>query len=513
MKRRDFLITTLLSSGLIITDQLNTQAASIPDFSNSPFTLGVASGDPTADRVIIWTRLAPKPLEGGGMPNIRVPVQWKVAKDATMSEIVRQGTVIATPELGHSVHVDVTQLEANQVYWYQFQVGNYQSAIARTKTLPNPNAAVDEVRFAFASCQDWQNGYYVAHKHLAKEELDFVVFLGDYIYERSGNKNTVRQHQGEDCLTLEDYRNRYGEYKSDPNLQASHHRFPWIMTWDDHEVDNNYANLTAEDAQSLEQFQARRKAAYQAYYEHTPIRVSFQPGKDITLYRSFDLGNLGKLMVLDTRQYRSDQPCGDGAKPRCPEVTSKTATLLGTEQEQWLQSQLSDNSASWNIIAQQVMMAQYNLDPHPQKGMFNMDQWDGYVDCRRRLLNFLHDNEIPNPVVITGDLHSSWVNNLTLDFDDPTSPIVATEFVATSISSGFPQQYVSAVNVARVANPHVKFFEGSKHGYVRCTVTPEYLKSDYRVVSSVVDPQASIDTLQSFVVKNGQPGVLANSKN
>ncbi|ACB53722.1 phosphodiesterase/alkaline phosphatase D [Crocosphaera subtropica ATCC 51142] len=511
MKRRDFLITTLLSSGLIISDQLNTQAVSIPEFSNFPFSLGVASGDPLSDRIIIWTRLAPNPLKGGGMPKIRVPVQWKVAKDPKMIEIVRQGTVMATPELGHAVHVDVTQLEANQVYWYQFQVGEYESAIARTKTLPNFDASVDKVSFAFASCQDWQNGYYVAHKHLAEEDLDFVVFLGDYIYERSGNQNRVRQHQGDDCLTLEDYRNRYAQYKGDPNLQASHHRFPWIMTWDDHEVDNNYANLTPEDNQSLEAFQARRKAAYQAYYEHTPIRVSFPPEEDITLYRSFDLGNLGKLMVLDTRQYRSDQPCGDGGKPRCQEAKSETTTLLGTEQEQWLQSQLSNSSASWNIIAQQIMMAQYDLDPRPNQGIFNMDQWDGYIESRHRLLNFLHNNQISNPVVITGDIHSSWVNDLKLDFDDPRSPTVATEFVGTSISSQFPQEYIAPIKLARIVNPHVKFFEGTKHGYVRCTVTPEYFKSDYRVVSSVLDPDASVDTLQSFVVKNGQPGVLAKS--
>ena len=506
MKRRDFLITTLLTSGLIITDPWKSQAASIPEFSDSPFTLGVASGDTQSDRVIIWTRLAPKPLEGGGMPNIRVPVGWKMAKDPKMTEIVGQGTVMATPELGHSVHVDVTQLEANQVYWYQFQVGNYESAIARTKTLPNPNASVDQIKFAFASCQDWQNGYYVAHKHLAEEDLDFVVFLGDYIYERSGNKNTVRQHQGDDCMTLEEYRNRYAEYKSDPNLQAAHHRFPWNMTWDDHEVDNNYANLIPEDKQNLEDFRLRRKEAYQAYYEHTPIRISFQAAEEMAIYRSFELGNLGKLIVLDTRQYRSDQPCGDGGKPRCQEATSKTATLLGSQQEQWLQSQLSKSSASWNIIAQQIMMAQYDLDPRPQTGLFNMDQWDGYVESRRRLLKFVHDNQISNPVVITGDIHSSWVNDLKLDFDDPRSPTVATEFVGTSISSLFPQQYVAAVNLARIANPHVKFFEGSKHGYVRCTLTPDYFQSDYRLVSSVLDPKASIDTLQSFLVKNGQPG-------
>ncbi|MDJ0658429.1 MAG: alkaline phosphatase D family protein [Crocosphaera sp.] len=506
MKRRDFLITTLLSSGLIATNQWKSQFASIPDLSKSPFTLGVASGDPTSDRVIIWTRLAPFPLKGGGMPNIRVPVQWKVAKDPKMSEIVRQGTVIATPELGHSVHVDVTQLEANHFYWYQFELGSYKSAIARTKTFPNPNAVVDKIKFAFASCQDWQNGYYVAHQHLAEEELDFVVFLGDYIYEKSGDKNTIRQHQGEDCFTLEDYRNRYAQYKSDSNLQASHHRFPWIVTWDDHEVDNNYANLSPEDDQSLEQFKARRKAAYQAYYEHMPIRVSFQPEEEITLYRSFDLGKLGKLMVLDTRQYRSDQPCGDGGKPRCQDAKSETTTLLGSEQEQWLESQLSQSSASWNIMAQQIMMAQYDVDPRPGQGIYNMDQWDGYVECRHRLLKFLYDNQISNPVVITGDIHSSWVNDLKLDFDDPKSPTVATEFVGTAISSAFPQQYIPTIKLARLANPHVKFFEGTKNGYVRCTVTSESFQSDYRVVSTVLDTQASIETLQSFMVKKGQPG-------
>ncbi|MEL4895977.1 alkaline phosphatase D family protein [Crocosphaera sp. Alani8] len=510
MKRRDFLITTLLTSGLATIDPWESQAASIPEFSQSPFTLGVASGDPQSDRIIIWTRLAPKPLEGGGMPSLRVPVAWKMAEDPEMIKIVRQGMAMAIPELGHSVHVDVTQLEANQVYWYQFEVGNYKSAIARTKTLPNPDASVEEIKFAFASCQDWQNGYFVAHQHLADEDLDFVVFLGDYIYERSG-KTKIRQHLGEECITLEDYRNRYAQYKGDRNLQAAHHRFPWIMTWDDHEVDNNYANLIPEDEQTLEEFRLRRKVAYQAYYEHTPIRVSFQTAENMAIYRSFQLGNLGKLIVLDTRQYRTDQPCGDGGQPRCQGATVETATLLGKEQEQWLQAQLTNSSASWNIMAQQIMMAQYDIDPRPKKELFNMDQWDGYVDCRRRFLSFLHENKISNPVVITGDIHSSWVNDLKLDFDDLQSPTVATEFVATSISSVFPIRYVAAVNLTRRNNPHVKFFNGTKHGYVRCTVTPEFFKSDFRAVSTISSVNASIDTLQSFVVKNGQPGVQINS--
>ncbi|MGK7930133.1 MAG: alkaline phosphatase [Microcystaceae cyanobacterium] len=511
MKRRNFLITTLLTTGLMIAKQRETQSASIPEFSESPFTLGVASGDPKSDRLIIWTRLAYQPLQNKQIPNIAIPIQWQVAADPQMRQIVKQGTVLAVPELGHSVHVDVTELEANQFYWYQFQVGDHKTAIARTKTTPKDDSDLSEVRFAFASCQDWQNGYYVAHKHLAQEELDFVIFLGDYIYEGGALNKAVRKHQGPDCITLEDYRNRYAQYKSDPNLQAVHHRFPWIMTWDDHEVDNNYANLTPEDDQTLEDFRARRNAAYQAYYEHMPIRLSFSPEEEMTLYRSFNLGNLGKFIVLDTRQYRSDQPCGDGAKPRCSQANEEEQTLLGSKQEHWLQSQLSNSNARWNIIAQQIMMAQYDLDPRPNKGMFNMDQWDGYVKHRHRVLNYLHNNQISNPVVITADLHSSWVNNLKLDFADPQSPIVATEFVGTSISSRFPQEYVKAVKLAKIANPHVKFFEGTKHGYVRCLLTPEYLKSDYRVVSTILDPEGEIDTLASFMVKNGQPGVTTST--
>ena len=496
----------LLGSGLISTNLRKTQSADIPKFSESPFTLGVASGDPQADRVILWTRLAPKPLQGGGMPNQAVRVQWKVATDPQMQQVVRRGTAIALPELAHSVHVDVTRLEANRFYWYQFQVGDYQSAIARTKTTPTADSAVDESRFAFASCQDWENGYYVAQQHLSREELDLVVFLGDYIYEGASNPKAVRQHQGEECLSLEDYRNRYAQYKGDPDLQAAHHRFPWIVTWDDHEVDNNYAQLISEDNQSLETFRGRRAAAYQAYYEHMPVRLELEKGQAMKLYRSFSLGNLGKLMVLDTRQYRGDQPCGDGAKPRCEDASDEKATLLGTEQEEWLMTQLSESSARWNVIAQQIMMAQYDLDPRPQQGRFNMDQWDGYLKARNRLMNLLYNDQISNPVVITGDLHSSWVNDLKLDFEDSQSPIIGTEFVGTSVSSQFPEEYIAAVQLARKANPHVKFFEGSKHGYVRCTLTPEYFKSDYRVVSSILDQQASIETLASFVVKNGQPG-------
>jgi alkaline phosphatase D len=446
------------------------------------------------------------------MPPVEVPVAWQIARDRQMRRVVQRGTVMASPTLAHSVHVEVKGLEPAQTYWYQFQAGGEASRVGRTRTAPATQEQISRLAFAFASCQDWQNGLYVAHKHLAEEELDFVVFLGDYIYEGAANPQAFRQHQGGDCLTLTDYRNRYAQYKSDPHLQAAHAAFPWIVTWDDHEVDNNYANLSSEDGQDIQSFAQRRAAAYQAYYEHLPLRLASLPqAASMQLYRRFSFGNLATFNILDTRQYRSDQPCGDGTKPRCEGALDEAQTMMGAQQEQWLQQGLTESAALWNVIAQQVMLAQYNISPRPEVGVFNLDQWDGYVAARRRLLAFLQQRQPANPVVITGDLHSSWVNDLKLDFDNPASPTLGAEFVGTSISSNFPSRYAAAVSLVRAANPQTKFFEGTKHGYVRCHLTPKFWQTDYRVVSSLTEPDASISTLASFVVETGQPGAQRNS--
>ncbi|WP_238178415.1 alkaline phosphatase D family protein [Calothrix sp. 336/3] len=504
--RRNFLIGTGFLTGLVVTSQWQPVLA-YPKFQNYPFSLGVASGDPLPDGFVIWTRLAPDPLNGGGMPPEPVEVRWQVALDENMRRVVRRGKVLANPDFAHSVHVEVEGLESGRWYWYQFKVGKEVSPIGRTRTAPAYYSSVKEFKFAFVSCQDWENGFYTAFRHMAEEDLDCVVHLGDYIYEYAPEAGKPRQHNSPEITTLADYRNRHALYKTDKYLQAVHQYFPWIVTWDDHEVENNYANLIPEENQSSKEFITRRINAYQAYYEHMPLRKSSLPrGVNLQLYRRFTFGNLAEFNVLDTRQYRSDQPCGDGLKPRCVDAFNSEATMTGTKQEKWLFKGLDKSQARWNVIAQQTMLAEFDFDPRPDIGVFNLDQWDGYVAARDRLLKYLYQRQPNNPVVITGDIHSSWVHDLKLDFKNPASVTVGTEFIGTSISSDFPKEFIAPVQAALSDNPHTKFFDGANRGYVRCKLTPELWQSDYRVVSSIVDENGTISTLASFVVQNGIPG-------
>ncbi|MFN6568732.1 alkaline phosphatase [Dendronalium sp. ChiSLP03b] len=505
-RRRNFLLGAGFFTGLAVASQ-ELPALAKPRFSDYPFKLGVASGDPLPDGVVLWTRLAPEPLYGGGMPLRNVVVRWQVALDENMRKVVQRGTVLATPALAHSVHVDVRGLEPGRWYWYQFQVGSEDSPIGRTRTPGAFNNAIKQLNFAFVSCQDWQNGFYTAYRHIVNEELDLVVHLGDYIYEYGPQSGGPRQHNSPEIVTLQDYRNRHALYKTDPNLQAAHAAFPWIVTWDDHEVENNYANLIPEENQSQQAFVTRRANAYQAYYEHMPLRRSSLPNRaDMQLYRRLTFGDLAEFHVLDTRQYRTDQPCNDGLKPRCIQALDANATMTGAKQEQWLFRGLDKSRSRWNVIAQQTMLAEYDFDGRPEIGVFNMDQWDGYVAARDRLLSFLNQRQPSNPIVITGDIHSSWVHDLKLDFKNPASATVGTEFVGTSITSDFPTSFIAPVQAALSDNPHTKFFDGAFRGYVRCKLTQERWQSDYRAVSSIIDPNASISTLASFVVQNGQPG-------
>ena len=507
VRRRQLLIGAGAFTGLAVASQWPKRVVAQPRFSAYPFSLGVASGDPLPRSVVLWTRLAPDPLNGGGMPSYPVAVRWQVATDERMRHIVRQGTAIATADLGHSVHAIAQGLQPGRWYWYQFRVGNEVSPVGRTRTAPAQNDHVAQLRFAFASCQDWQNGYYTAYKHMAEEDLDLVVHLGDYIYEYGPETGGPRQHNSPEIISLADYRNRYALYRTDANLQAVHAAFPWIVTWDDHEVDNNYANDISENNDPVAEFLARRAVAYQAYYEHMPLRPTSLPqGPNLHLYRRLTFGDLAQFNVLDTRQYRTDQPCDDGLKPRCEGAFDPNATMTGRDQERWLFRGLRRSPARWNVIAQQTMLGEYDFDVRPNIEVFNVDQWDGYVAARQRLLEFLDKQQPSNPVVITGDIHSSWVHDLKTDFTNPASPTVATEFVGTSISSDFPTQFISPVTAALADNPHTKFFDGAFRGYVCCHLTPERWQSDFRVVSTITEPDAAISTLASFVVEDGQPG-------
>lgn len=508
LQRRRFLFGAGALAGLAMLDPVSAfEQSRTVKFTADPFSLGVASGDPWPESVVLWTRLAPDPLNGGGAPRQPVKLRWEIASDDRMRNIVASGATTARPELGHSVHVEVFGLQPARWYWYRFTSGGAASPIGRTRTAPASNARIDRFAFAFASCQHYETGFYTAYKHMLEEDLDLVVFLGDYIYEGSAIQGRPRTHNGPEPKTLAEYRNRYALYKSDALLQRTHAAFPWVVTWDDHEVENNYAGDVDQDNEPREKFLARRAQAYQAYYEHMPLRPStFRRGRSVEIYRRFRFGNLMEMNVLDTRQYRSDQPCGDGVKPLCPESLAPKATIMGGRQERWLTQGLDQSRARWNVIAQQVMVAPVDVKSGPERE-YSMDKWSGYIEERNRLLSFLARRRPSNPVVITGDIHTNWAADLKADFDKENSPAVGAEFVGTSISSGGDGADTQSSTAQRLAeNPHVKFFNAQR-GYVRATLTPERWQTDYRVVAAVTRPDAEISTRASFVVENGQPGV------
>ncbi|AND38007.1 alkaline phosphatase D family protein [Cytobacillus oceanisediminis] len=490
----------------------NLTVDAAPKFSKYPFTLGVASGDPLSDSVVLWTRLAPDPLNGGGMPHHAVPVKWELAADEHFRKVVKRGTEIAVPDLAHSVHVEAEGLMPDTVYYYRFKSGNELSPIGKTKTLPAAGAKVSGLSFAFASCQQYEHGFFTAYQHMAKENLDLVIHLGDYIYEYGPNEyisptGNVRHHSGQEIISLEDYRNRHAQYKTDPHLREAHAAFPWVVTWDDHEVENNYAAGIPEKGQSAEAFIKRRAAAYQAYYEHMPLRLSSMPNGDgMQLYREFSYGSLASFLVLDSRQYRDDQANGDGSKPHTPESLDPTRTLLGNEQEQWVESNLASSNAHWNVLAQQVFFAQRNFGSIASP-KFSMDAWDGYPAARQRLTDFAVSNNIGNLIVLTGDVHASWASNILTDYNDPNAKLIGAEFVGTSITSGGNGSDVRADTEKTLAeNPHIKFFNNYR-GYVRCRVTPEQWRADYRVLPFVTEPGADISTRASFIFEKDQAGL------
>jgi alkaline phosphatase D len=476
-----------------------------PPFSAYPFSLGVASGEPDAHSVILWTRLAPQPLApDGGMPASAVPVGWQVAEDENMSRIVRSGTATAEPRWGHSVHVEVTGLQPDRWYWYRFTAGSETSPKGRTRTMPPAGSSPARLRFAFASCQHYETGLFTAFEHMAREDLDLIVHLGDYIYEGAPREKLIRRHAGPECVTLDDYRIRYAQYKTDPAVQAAHAAAPWIVTWDDHEVANNYAADIPQKPVPREEFLRRRAAAYQTYYEMLPLRRSAQPkGPDLQLYRQLEFGQLATFFVLDTRQYRTDQPCGDGTRPPCDEAMRPDATLLGRTQREWLFGGLEKSRASWNILAQQVMMAPVDRAAGPERAL-SMDQWPGYEFERRNVLRHFRDRGIRNPVILSGDIHTNWANELLTDFDPGNVRPVAVEFVGTAISSG-GDGAAEPKNLAALLeeNPFVKF-HNAERGYVRCEATPQQWRTDFQTVPFVTRPGAPLQTRATFLVDSGQ---------
>ncbi|AHK70675.1 alkaline phosphatase [Gluconobacter oxydans] len=526
MKRRSLL--TGLGAGLLLSTRVRALRAAVPrdleknpSFKTSPFQLGVASGDPAADGLVLWTRLAPNPLEeAGGMEVLKpVLVDWEVSEDESFSKPVQSGQTLAHPELGHSVHVEVAGLKPDRPYWYRFHIAGYESPTGRGRTLPLPGAPLSRVRFAAAGCQHYEYGYYTAWRAIANEPIDFVFHYGDYIYEGpdsgdhlreiDGHKaHVLRRHVGPECYSLDEYRRRYAQYKMDPDLQAAHAATSWIVSFDDHEIDNNWAGDTDQDGTPPEIFRLRRASGLQAYYENMPLRATSIPdGGHMQLYRSFRFGDLMNMFVLDTRQYRSDQAYGDTNAAQGKDVWSPERTMMGAQQEQWLFDGLGRSDAKWNLLAHQVMLMDlvHRKSAHSEL-TYSMDQWSGYLYSRKRLLDFIDTHCPGNVVNVTGDAHRHFAGDLLVE--PGRGKPVSVEFLATSISSGADglgdDDHFS--RIARSLNPHLKATT-DRRGYVLCDVGPEVWHADLKIIDRVMVRDGALSTYASFAVERGNPGL------
>ncbi|MFF4251813.1 alkaline phosphatase D family protein [Streptomyces sp. NPDC001663] len=505
--RRRFLTAGAAVLGAAASAQLwlpGTARAAETTLPDGVFSLGVASGDPLHDGIVLWTRLAPDPLNGGGMPDSVIPVEWEIAEDERLRKPVRRGVAQALPEYGHSVHVDVRGLRPGRSYWYRFRVSGQISPTGRTRTAPHPHSRGGSLRVALASCQNWQHGYFTPYADMLEQDPDFVLFVGDYIYESTPSSAGPRRHEGTgEPYTLVQYRNRYAQYRSDPDLAAMHANAPWVVTFDDHEVDNDWAGEIPQDPdkQSHDAFVARLTAAFQAYYEHMPVRATAIPnGPHIQMYRRLEFGRLARLNVLDTRQFRSDQVTSQAA------AENPALTMLGAEQKEWLLDGLQDSPARWNLIASQIMMAETDLQIGEGK-LWYYDAWDGYQVERNALLEDFAD--IRNPVVLSGDRHLTMISDLRTDYDDPDSDVVGAEFVGTSISSNGDQDqaaFHAQWDPLKADNPHWKLIDAHR-GYHLFDIDRNGIDAQVRVVDTVVRPTATASTLAGLRVENGRPGV------
>ena len=470
-----------------------------PKLSPSPFALGVASGDPHTSGVTLWTRLT------GDFGSDVVPVAWELATDERFEQIEQAGRYDAVATLGHSIHIDVDGLEPGREYFFRFRTRDHESKVGRTRTAPS--GRVESLTVATASCQEFQEGYYAAWRDAATGDLDLVVFLGDYIYEHGVSDDGVRRHEAGEIFTLDEYRTRYATYRSDPDLQAAHAACPWIVTWDDHEVSDNYANLVpgfSLDGPQLDRpaFVARRTAAYRAWYEHMPVRLSAPTDERLAIHRGFDWGTLAKLIVLDTRQYRSDQTCNPvDIGPMCDEMLRPDATLLGDEQHRWMETELDGSATHWNLIANQVLFAPM---PYTETDVVQLDSWDGYPLVRRRVTQFLDDHGVRNPVILTGDIHLAAVLDVHARADDPSTEVVATEIVTTSISSTSDAILAANLEFIRDRNDHLRWIDVEHRGYTRIRVQPDRLTAEFRMVERPRDRDSPVSTAATFVVPDGE---------
>lgn len=509
------------------------------------FPQSVASGDPRSHGITLWTRLAPQRSR-------QARVAFEISEDADFGAIATLRGVAKTEQSkDYTVKISVNdnELKPYTTYYYRFIYEGTASQTGRFKTLPAPNAAIDKARFAYINCQDYTNGYYNAYRFLAEEDIDFIVFLGDYIYETVGDtsfQNGIRPitlPSGQKAAsTLADYRFLYQTYNSDPDLQSVREKFAFITIWDDHEFANDCFQVNAPDQVPFHK-PALRQAATQAWAEYTATSIPFEENaktlEAIQIYRSFKVGKLLELVMTDERLYRSGPPCDDLAAqnqtylqskrtivPDCPGRNDPDRTMLGLTQRQWFLKQITKSSRTWKIWGNEVMTMQLKvlsafatqLLGSPTPDLFiTLDQWDGYPAERSLLFKTLREAGVKNFVTITGDLHTFIAGYQRVNFDNPTEPLIGVEFVVGSItSSNFAEQNQTPTpgtpsvpiniltQVLRGSNPHFQYFNSATHGYNLVEVTPEALTCTFKAVSDILKPGGTLSTLKVFKVPRDQ---------
>jgi alkaline phosphatase D len=496
-----FLVFILIFPGSLLSAQdflLPCRPSVLPQMA--PFYHGVASGDPLSDRVIIWTRVTP-PFDDTYVPqttdidsidslglvvmqDTSIVVNWQVATDTIFANVVQQGSFTTDTSLDFTVKVDVTGLQSNTWYYYRFNTGGVYSITGRTRTLPVGNA--DSLRFAVFSCSDFQAGFFNAYNHLSKRnDLDAVIHVGDYYYEYGnyGSSSSVdtsrRAALNHDAVSLEDYRLWQSQYKLDPDLRALFQQYPWIQVWDDHDVANNGWHDGAENHHPATEgsWYARKAAAFKAYFEWLPVREQ-SPGNDSIIYRNFKWGNLLNLIMLDTRFAGRDSSFGNIFPVGDANLNNPNRNMLGPVQLAWVKNQLSDTSVQWRIMGNQVMIAPLYLFGN----VLNGDQWDGYPAERKRVFDYIMQQNIHDVVFVTGDIHSSWAADL--PHPDSTynatthSGSVATELLGTSITST-----ATGLNTVQAliqsSDPYYRYIETTLRGYLLFDVNKQRAQGDF----------------------------------
>lgn len=523
MQKRDFFRLVVATSGSLWVPR---SAWSQSKFKDNPFTLGVASGSPTSDSVVIWTRLALDGLLGSAIGAQPVTVQWEVADDDRFTRNLVKGQSQAIVELAHSVHVEVPNLAADRWYFYRFLVGNAVSTVGRTRTLPSPDALVKKMRIAYASCQRFEHGYFSAYDHMLKEDLDLVFFLGDYIYEYPLTGNHARVAPSGWVTDLDSYRKRYALYRSEESLRAMHAACPWLVTWDDHEVQNDYAGTSVgENGPEINDFVARRAQAYQAFYEHMPLRASvltrslegLSRGAEMRIYGGLQFGRLAAISMLDNRQYKSSIVCTRNNRPgsdtidpiSCASWSDASRSMLGAEQEAWLARSSQNAQGAWHLIGQTSTFGPRDFKAGAGQAYWN-DSWDGYAPSRDRVRDSLQAAYLRNqamPVMLGGDVHGNWVGHIKSDYAIPSSNNVGVEFCGTSITSRGGRN--TRVPEWLAKNPHYVYINQEVRGYGVVELTPTKLTTTLRGLDDGTQKETKLSTIGTYTVEAGKPTLLS----